>query len=150
MDILKMNIDAIGINGAMEFVSNALKDKVNDSDKIKTLDGIINKIQLLKDIELVCQAKKEAIVRGIMNPVKPEKESKGKYGTVKWLADLLDKKVQTIYGYVRRNEVPYLKQGKSVLFDKEEIYQFIEKGKIHASSQVKADALKYLMTIRKN
>lgn len=105
---------------------------------------------MLKDIELVCQAKKEAIVRGLVNPVKPEKESKGKYGTVKWLANLLDKKVQTIYGYVRRNEVPYLKQGKSVLFDKEEIYQFIEKGKIHTSGQVKADALKYLMTIRKN
>lgn len=143
--ILKNN----NITDAVQLVKSNLNQCNTNDEKVQRLDSMLASIEVIKTIEIICKLEKEAIIKSLLEVPKQAIEKQSKYGDSKWLAELLGKSLASVYGYTSRGEVPFIKNGNKVLFDKEEVYEWIEEGKIKASCQIKEDALNYLATLRK-
>lgn len=64
--------------------------------------------------------------------------------SVQQTADLIRLSVQTVYGYVSRNEIPYSKKGGRLYFLKSEIIEWIKEGRRMTHTEIKAQAHTYL------
>ena len=55
----------------------------------------------------------------------------------------------TFYGYVHRNEIPYHKRGKKLLFLKSEIDEWLKSGRKKTFQEISKEADNYLNTTKK-
>lgn len=59
----------------------------------------------------------------------PKSTSDKKYLSVTELSQFIDQSTQTIYNGTSKNEIPHLKRGGKLLFDRQEIIKWLEEGK---------------------
>lgn len=64
--------------------------------------------------------------------------------TVKQAADFLNLTRATIYSKVSRGELPYNKQGKQLYFLRNELIDYVKKGRIKTNAEIEAEAGNYL------
>ncbi len=64
--------------------------------------------------------------------------------TIKETATLLSLSVPTIYGLVSRSEIPVSKQGKRLYFSKQELLDWIRKGRKKTNAEISAEAVNYV------
>lgn len=65
------------------------------------------------------------------------------------VSDLTELSLPTLYGYVRRNEIPFYKKGNRLKFFKSEIIDWIKTGKQKTTKEVEAEADEFLSNRRK-
>ena len=61
--------------------------------------------------------------------------------TVPQLAELLSLSIPTIYGLIHRRELPAMKRGKRVYFNRTEILEYLEKGRIKTMADIVNDSI---------
>ena len=64
--------------------------------------------------------------------------------TIPQAAKLLHLSVPTMYGKTHRNELPFMKRGKRVLFSKKQLIEYIEQGRKLTNDELKEHAHEYL------
>ncbi len=72
------------------------------------------------------------------------KNDNSKYGDVGWLCKFLGVEKQTVYGYNSARKYPFIKKGKKVVYNKEEIKKIIESNRVHSAYEMKKQALQNL------
>ena len=60
--------------------------------------------------------------------------------TVQQVAEMLGLAVPTLYGFTHRNEIPFNKKGKRLIFLKQEIIDWIKEGRRKTVSEITAEA----------
>lgn len=66
------------------------------------------------------------------------------YGDIEWLMELKKVERQTVYSWTHSKKIPYYKRGKNLLFNKQEIYEWINSGKMQTVEEIKQEALQEL------
>lgn len=64
--------------------------------------------------------------------------------TIQQAGELIKLTVPTLYGYVRRNEIPFSKKGKRLYFSKQELTDWIKQGRKKTITEINAEAHTYL------
>lgn len=64
--------------------------------------------------------------------------------TIPQAAKLLHLSVPTMYGKTHRNQIPFMKRGKRVLFSKKQLIEYIEQGRKLTNDELKSQAHEYL------
>lgn len=64
--------------------------------------------------------------------------------TIQQAGDLIKLTVPTLYGYVRRNEIPFSKKGKRLYFSKQELTDWIKQGRRKTIAEINAEAHTYV------
>ena len=64
--------------------------------------------------------------------------------TIQQAGELIRLTVPTLYGYVRRNEIPFSKKGKRLYFSKQELTDWIMQGRRKTIAEINAEAHTYL------
>ena len=64
--------------------------------------------------------------------------------TIQQAAELLSLSVPTLYGYVHRAEIPYMKKSKRLYFSKKELFAWVKTGRKKTVSEITAEADTYL------
>ena len=64
--------------------------------------------------------------------------------TIQQEGELIRLTVPTLYGYVRRNEIPFSKKGKRLYFSKQELTDWIMQGRRKTIAEINAEAHTYL------
>lgn len=64
--------------------------------------------------------------------------------TIQQAGELIKLTVPTLYGYVRRNEIPFSKKGKRLYFSKQELTDWIKQGRRKTIAEINAEAHTYL------
>ena len=75
--------------------------------------------------------------------VKPTDDS-DEFLTIPQAAKLLHLSVPTMYGKTHRNELPFMKRGKRVLFSKKQLIEYIEQGRKLTNDELKEHAHEFL------
>ena len=60
--------------------------------------------------------------------------------TVQQVAEMLGLTVPTLYGFTHRNEIPFNKKGKRLIFLKQEIINWVKEGRRKTVSEITAEA----------
>jgi excisionase family DNA binding protein len=66
--------------------------------------------------------------------------------TIEELAALVNMAVTSIYGLIRRRQIPHIKRGKRLIFEKTKIIEWLQSGRQNTVSDAKADARAYPLT----
>src|SRR5680860_198827 len=104
----------------------------------------------MKDLTLITSDDLKKLARELYQLSKKEAEENTKEDilNVKGAAKLLDLSPATIYGKTHRNEIPYFKQGKKLLFSRAALVEWLKKGEnpvaIIEPSTAKSKADEYL------
>jgi excisionase family DNA binding protein len=69
---------------------------------------------------------------------KPNKENE--LFNIKEAADFLSLKVPTLYQKVSRREIPFLKRSKRLYFKRENLIEYLEKGRVKSVSEIQEEA----------
>lgn len=64
--------------------------------------------------------------------------------TIPQAAKLLHLSVPTIYGKTHRNELPFMKRGKRVLFSKKQLIEYMEQGRRFTNDELREHAHEFL------
>jgi len=64
--------------------------------------------------------------------------------TIQQASQFLNLSVPTLYGYVHRSEIPYMKKSKRLYFSKKELFEFVKAGRKKTVSEITAEADTYL------
>jgi len=64
--------------------------------------------------------------------------------TIEELAEYINMAVTSIYGLIHRRQLPHIKRGKRLIFEKSKITEWLQSGRQKTVSDVKADAENYL------
>jgi len=64
--------------------------------------------------------------------------------TIPQAAKLLHLSVPTMYGKTHRNELPFMKRGKRVLFSKKQLIEYMEQGRKLTNEELKEKAHEFL------
>lgn len=105
-------------------------DKINFNDLPEAVSLIIDK---LTGIERILQDKQE------------KKQPEIKYMTVDGLRTYIEQQTgklparQTVYGWVFRNQIPNIKRGKTVLFEKAVVDQWLVENKRKSLAEIRRD-----------
>jgi excisionase family DNA binding protein len=84
----------------------------------------------ISDDQIKALAEKiSANIRSTMQSTSKAPKLQDTFLDVTQLSNLLDLSVQTIYGLVHRNKIPYHKPGKKLYFLKSEIYAWVTNGR---------------------
>lgn len=78
----------------------------------------------------------ESIERLILQ--KSDSPSKDELLTVAEAAKFLSVAIPTIYGYVHRNEIPYMKKGKRLYFSREALMNWMLSSRVETSQELQA------------
>ena len=62
-------------------------------------------------------------------------------GDIGWLCKYLGVEKQTVYGYNSARKFPFIKKGKKVVYNKEEIKRLVESNRIQSADEIKKQAL---------
>lgn len=65
-------------------------------------------------------------------------------GDIGWLCKYLGVEKQTVYGYNSARKFPFIKKGKKVVYNKEEIKKLIESNRVQSADEIKKQALQDL------
>ena len=57
------------------------------------------------------------------------------YGDIEWLMELKKVGKQTVYSWTHRKKILYYKREKNLLFNKQEIYEWINSGKMQTGEE---------------
>ena len=69
--------------------------------------------------------------------------------TVEGAASFLSLAKPTIYGYVHRCEIPFMKKGKKLYFSREDLMVWMESSKVQTSTEIKERAKQGLIDVQK-
>ena len=64
--------------------------------------------------------------------------------TIQQASEFLNLSVPTLYMYVHRTEIPYMKKSKRLYFSKKELFEFVKAGRKKTVSEITAEADTYL------
>lgn len=104
----------------------------------------------MKDLNLITGEDLKKLAAELYQLSKKEAEENNQEDILnaKQAAKLLDLSPATIYGKTHRNEIPYFKQGKKLLFSRADLVQWLKKGENPVatieSSTAKSKAAEYL------
>ena len=79
----------------------------------------------------------------LLSPIKPS-DVKNPVMTISEASDFLNLAKSTIYGMVCRNEIPVSKKGKKLYFDREELTNWVKKGRRKTTDEIQLEAEGYL------
>ncbi len=71
-------------------------------------------------------------------------EQEDEFLTIQQAAKLLHLSVPTMYGKTHRNELPFMKRGKRVLFSKKQLIEYIEQGRNFTNDELREHAHEFL------
>ncbi len=85
-------------------------------------------------------------IKGALTEAMPTKEpiEKEIYLNIQQVSELINLAVPTIYGLVHRRQIPFIKRGKKLLFEKDGISQWLQKSRKKTLSEIQKDADEYL------
>ena len=69
--------------------------------------------------------------------------------TIEELSAFINMAVTSIYGLIRRRQIPHIKRGKRLIFEKTKIIEWLKSGGQNTVSDAKADARANLLTQQK-
>jgi len=69
--------------------------------------------------------------------------------TVTEAAELLNLAKPTIYAFVQKSELPYMKKGKKLYFKKEDLLQWVQEGRKRTISEIQKDVSNEIQNTRK-
>jgi excisionase family DNA binding protein len=78
----------------------------------------------------------------------PRKNDTSIYGDIEWLMELKKVSRQTVYSWTHNKKIPYYKKGKNLLFNKHEIYEWINSGKMQTVEEIKEEELQELSELK--
>ena len=76
------------------------------------------------------------------------KNGESKYGDVKWVMEQTGAKRQTVYNWVSKRTIPHVKKGSKLLFDKQEILEWIGDGKRPTKTEIELEAMERTVALR--
>lgn len=89
----------------------------------------------------------ESIVRSIQLSKESEKnDSYSQLLTLKEACEFLNLKAPTVYSKCSNRELPYMKRGKFLYFQKDELISYLKKGKVKTNQEIEDEANVYLIT----
>lgn len=62
---------------------------------------------------------------------------------IKQAAELLNLKVPTVYGLVHKEQIPYYKRGKFLYFNRRELLDWVQAGRVKTKAEIEEEALGY-------
>ena len=65
------------------------------------------------------------------------------------VAEYLTLSVPTIYGLVSKSQIPYMKRGKRLYFSRDEVSEWVKRGKRKTIEEINSEVDSYLMTSTK-
>jgi excisionase family DNA binding protein len=68
---------------------------------------------------------------------------------IKDAGKFLNLSVNTLYGKVRRREIPYMKRGKRLYFSREELTSYIKSGKVLSDREIEEQTDNFLSNSKK-
>ena len=86
----------------------------------------------------------EKLLLELKQPLSQTDEPKDSLMTVEGAADFLSLTVPTIYSKVSKGEIPFMKQSKRLYFSRQELTNYIKKGRKKTNAEVLAEADTYL------
>jgi len=69
--------------------------------------------------------------------------------TVTEAAELLNLAKPTIYAFVQKSELPYMKKGKKLYFKKDDLLQWVQEGRKRTISEIQKDVSNEIQNTRK-
>ena len=69
---------------------------------------------------------------------------------IKEVAILLGQEISTIYEKTSKKLIPHFKKGNKLYFDRDELWEWIRRGKVKTQSQIGGEAAAYLLSGHKN
>jgi excisionase family DNA binding protein len=94
-------------------------------------------------LELSKQGAKLAI-KEMLEHLKNNKENKDEILNADQAAKLLKIAKQTLYSKTSRQEIPFMKRGKKLIFKKSDLLEYLEKGRYLTNAQIEAKANDYI------
>jgi excisionase family DNA binding protein len=85
-------------------------------------------------------------IKGVLTEVNPiqEPQEENTYLNIQQVSELINLAVPTIYGLVHRRQIPFIKRGKKLLFEKQDITDWLQKARKKTVSEIQKDADDYL------
>jgi len=81
--------------------------------------------------------------------VQPSNQLDNQLLNIQQVSELIHLQVPTIYSYVQKREIPFSKKGKRLYFSKDEIIDWVKKGKQKTASETQLEVDKFLTSKRK-
>lgn len=82
--------------------------------------------------QIINNAVKEAVQRYMTQPENNHPE----FLNIDQVAEIIGRKKSTIYGLVHRRQIPYIKNGKNLLFSYKEIIQWVNSGRQDTMNEI--------------
>ena len=98
----------------------------------------------LNELELLIQNSVERAMNAHSAKQIEQSDQLDEFLTIPQAAKLLHLSVPTMYGKTHRNELPFMKRGKRVLFSKKQLIEYIEQGRKLTNDELKEHAHEFL------
>jgi len=89
--------------------------------------------------------KVENIERLLLNKSNEKQPEAEQLLTVQQVAEMLGLTVPTLYGFTQRNEIPFNKKGKRLIFLKQEIIDWVKEGRRKTVKEIAENREQYLI-----
>ncbi len=85
-------------------------------------------------------------IKGALTEVNPSQEppEENTYLNIQQVSELINLAVPTIYGLVHRRHIPFIKRGKKLLFEKEQLTDWLRNARKKTVTEIQKDADDYL------
>jgi len=85
-------------------------------------------------------------VRTVLKEYQPSKKEDDTYDlmTIEETAEFIHMAVPSVYGLVHRKQIPYIKRGQRLIFEKKQIFEWLISGRQKTRKEIQADADQYI------
>lgn len=78
------------------------------------------------------------------------KDNDSIYGDIDWLMKFKGVSRHAVYSWTHAKKIPHYKKGKKLLFKKDEIYKWMNSGKMQTVEEIEKEAFQELTDLKKN